>query len=257
MSGSFDQDGRPEWGDGLIMSAWGKKRSGKSVLARYWFSMYPGDGIVIASNSDDGPFADGKIVHLIRDNTVDTMPRRWPEHLRHERERLILRIEFDAGSPTFLEDQDAAIGLALRHGDTCLLVHETHLMAPVEASRRQIPHTHRLLAANRHAQVGGGKGKVSAIFCGPRPAGIKTLVHGQSDVTAMFELPVPPDRERLAHELGVPLPELAAALDDLGRHEYLRYDAQELKPEAGEPDRRLLWMPPLPEDIVKAVQEEW
>jgi hypothetical protein len=256
VSGSFDQDGRPEWGDGLIFSAWGKKRSGKSILARYWFSLYPGDGVVIASNGDDGPFADGKIVHLLRDD-AETMPRRWPEHLRHERERLILRFEMDAGSPTFHEDQDAAVGVALRHGNTCVLVHEAHLMAPVELSRRQIPHTHRLLAANRHAQVGGGAGKVSAIFCGPRPSGVKTLIQAQSDVTAMFELPVPADRARLAEEIGVPLPELSAALDDLGTHEYLRYDAQQPRPEGDEPDLRLLHFEPLPEDLVKQVQEEW
>lgn len=256
MTGSFDQDGRPDWGDGLIIGCWGKKKSGKSILARYLFSLYPGDGIVIASNGDDGPFADGRIVHLMREN-AETMPRRWPEHLRHERERLILRFEFDPGSPTFTEDQDAAVGLALNHGDTCLLVHETHLMAPVTASRRQIPHTQRLLAANRHAQVGGGRGRVSALFCGPRPAGIQTLILAQSDVTYMFELPVPADRARLAEEVGVPVNELAEALDDLGRHEYLRYDANEHKPEDGEQDRRLLHMPPLPEDVVKIVQEEW
>jgi hypothetical protein len=256
VTGSFDGDGRPEWGDGLIFGCWGKKKSGKSILGRYLFSLYAGDGIVIASNGDDGPFADGRIVHLMRED-AETMPRRWPEHLRHERDRLILRFEFDAGSATFLEDQDAAVGLALAHGDTCLLVHETHLMAPVAASRRQIPHMHRLLAANRHAQVGGGRGRVSAIFCGPRPAGIQTLILAQSDVTYLFELPVPADRARLAEQLGVPPTDLGEALDDLLRHEYLRYDANEHKPEGEEPDLRLLHMPPLPADIVKSVQEDW
>jgi hypothetical protein len=243
MSGSFDDQGRLIIGDGLIVTVFGKKRSGKSALGLVLHASYPRDSIVIAANMDDGPFPDGERVHLVEGN-VESLPRRWPEDLRPEPNvPIVLRIQVDPGSPTFLEDQDAAVGLALTHGDCAVLVHEVGLLAP---SNRVPPHTKRLLHANRHRGV-------TAILCGPRPITVDPLVIAQSDLVYLFEMQVKADRQRAAETMGWDEDDLAAALEDLGRFEYLRFDAQELKPAAGEQDIRVVHLPPLPEELVKRV----
>lgn len=245
MSGSFTDDGALDIGDGKIVTCFGKKRSGKSVMGRLLLSTYPGDRMVIAANEDDGPFADGQTVHVIHAD-AETMPKRWPEHLRRERgEPMTLRVQVDPGSPTFVEDQDAAIGLALRHGNCAVLVHEVGLLA--ESGRMQrVPHTRRLLHANRHRRV-------TAILCGPRPVTVDPLVIGQSDVVYVFEVQVPADRKRIAETVGWEPADLDAAVDELGPHEYLRFDANESKPRDGEPDLRLIHFPALPEDVARSV----
>lgn len=243
MSGSFNAQGQLEIGDGRIITCFGKKRSGKSVMGKLLLASYPGDKMVIAANHDDGPFPDGKTVHLV-EGDVTTLPAKWPEHLREAPNvPMTLRVQVDAGSDTFLEDQDHAIGLALGHGNCAVLVHEVGLLAP---SNRVPPHMRRLLQANRHRRV-------TAILAGPRPITVDQLVIGQADLVYLFEMPVADDRKRVAQTIGWKVTDLDAAVEDLGRHEYLRFDANEPKPDAGEEDMRLVHFPPLPEDIVKAV----
>lgn len=243
MSGSFNERGELEIGDGKIVCCFGKKRSGKSVLGKLLRASYPGDTMVIAANHDDGPFADGKTVHEVTGD-VTSLPAKWPEHLREAPTvPFCLRVQVDPGSPTFLEDQDHAIGLALGHGNCAVLVHEVGLLAP---SNRVPPHMRRLLQANRHR-------KVTAILCGPRPITVDQLVIGQADLVYIFEMPIAADRKRVAETIGWKVPDLEEAVDDLGPHEYLRFDANEPKPVAGEDDMRLVHFPPLPEDVVKAV----
>lgn len=243
MSGSFDANDALEIGDGRILCAFGKKRSGKSVLARLILESYPGDCAVIAANADDGPFPDpAKGRHLLRGD-VTSLPAKWPEYLREDREPLTLRFELDAGSPTFLEDQDHVIGLVLRHGHCAVLVHEVGLLAP---SNRVPPHMRRLLHANRHRHV-------TAILCGPRPVTVDPLVIGQADVVYTFEMPIAADRKRVAETIGWPVPDFEDALDELAPYEYLRFDANEGKPEPGQPDRRLVIKPPLPPEVVRSL----
>lgn len=244
MSGSFNSRGALELGDGLIISCFGKKKSGKSVMGRLLAYSYPRDVIVICANHDDGPFEDKEAgIHEIEAD-AESMPRRWPEHLRGEdKGKMTLRVQVDPGSPTFVEDQDAAVGLALRHGNCALLVHEVGLLAP---SNRVPPHTRRLLHANRHRGV-------TAILCGPRPLTVDALVIAQSDVVYTFELKVPQDRKRVAETCGWDPRDFDEAVEELGPHEYLRFDANEPKPEGDEPDLRLVHMPALPEDVVKAL----
>jgi len=242
VSGSFDDQGRLVIGDGKILACFGKKRSGKSVMGKLLLASYAGDRMVIAANADDGPFADGETVHLVRGD-VESLPAKWPEHLRrYQGEPMTLRVEVDPGSPTFLEDQDHAVGMALRHGNCAILVHEVGLIAP---SNRVPPHMRRLLHANRHRRV-------TAILCGPRPITADPLVLAQADVVYIFETPVPDDRKRIAGSIGWKPADLDDALEELRRHEYLRFDANEPKPEGDQEDMRLVHYPALPEDIVRA-----
>jgi hypothetical protein len=73
------------------------------------------------------------------------------------------------------------------------------------------------------------------------------LVLGQSDVMYVFELQTKPDRERIAGTIGWDLRAFDAAVLELGPHEYLRYDANEPKPDSeDDEDLRLIHFPALP-----------
>jgi len=251
MSGSFDNRGALDLGDGRIILCVGKKRSGKSILAKLIFQSYPGDKIVLDIAGDDGPM--GPNVIEIHGN-VDSLPRRWPESQRKDDGGpMTLRYVPDPGSKTFAEDMDAVVGLAMSHGlrqrhdgkiGCCLLVHEIGVLAP--ANRTQ-PHMRRALMHNRHNAL-------TLLMCGPRPQVVDPLVVQQSDVIYTFELMNPADRKRLAESMGWHADDFDEAVHDLARHEYLRYDANEEKPEGDEPDIRLVHFPALPEDVVRTVR---
>lgn len=241
MSGTFDRNGRIDTGRGIIATCIGKKRSGKSIMGLLLFRAYPGDRLVLDVAGDDGPIGDD--VHNIR-GTVDDLPRRWPEHLRENKKPMTLRYVPDAGSQTFLEDMDAFVALAMTHGDCCLLVHEAGRLAPVHKTG---PNTARLLMHNRHQRV-------TAIFCMPRSQGVDTLILSQADLVYTFEVPNPADRKRIAETIGWNPADFDDAVHDLGPHEYLRFDSNELKPQEGNDDNRLLHFPALPADVVVDLQ---
>lgn len=239
---SFDRDGNPDWSQGLIVACFGKKRSGKSAMGRVLFDSYPYDRISIAANPTDGPFPnpDDDVFEL--HGTVDTLPTRWPEELRRDGRRMTLVYRPDTGSETVLEDQDAVLALARRHGDTCVLIHEIGLAAP---AGRVPPHMSRLLQTNRHDRV-------PMILCGPRPYKVDLLVLGQADLVYIFEIQVEADRKRLADAIGWHDRDLAEGIEDLGYHEYLRYDANAPKPQGDALDTRVIHFDALPADVVRA-----
>lgn len=251
MSGSFDSRGRLEISDGRVIFCAGKKKSGKSVLARVLFDSYGGDRVVLDVAGDDGPFGPDVIdLH----GTVDTLPTRWPEEMRpDDGRRMTLRYVPDPGSATAAEDMDHIVGLAREQGKrlqsrgrvgVALLIHEVGLVAPEHNTR---PHMKRALMQNRHDSL-------TLIMCGPRPKKIDTLVLSQSDLIYIFETRNPDDRKRLAENVGWAPRDLDAAVIGLGPHEYLRFDANEDQPEDGQPDIRLLHFPALPPDVVKGVK---
>jgi hypothetical protein len=249
VSGSFNERGELDLGDGRLILCVGKKRSGKSVMARLLFATYPGDRIVLDVAGDDGP-SGRDVIDLQGD--CSTLPERWPEHRRDGDKPMTLRYVPDHGSPTVMEDMDAIIGLAMKHGreqrdqgkpGCCLLVHEVGVVAPPHKSP---PHMRRLLNANRHYAVTG-------IMCGPRPMNIDPLVLQQADLVYGFEMPNRNDRVRLGEQMGWDAGELDAAFRELGPHEYLRFDANEEKPQEGDEDVRLLHFEKLPDDVVKAI----
>lgn len=258
MSGSFNDKGQLEISDGRLIFLTGKKKSGKSVLAKVIFQSYPGDRVILDIAGDDGPF--GPDVIDIRGNWEE-LPTSWPEYMRKYTDRgeplpMTLRYAPDAGSPTLLKDMDAVVGLAMAHSrkitavepgapkdpsklGVLLLIHEIGVLTPVNKTQ---PHMRRLLMHNRHNGI-------TALMCGPRPKAIDVLVLAQSDVVFAFELPNKKDREKLAEGIDWNVSEWDDAMLALGPHECLRYDANEMKPEPGQPDMRVLHFPALPADV--------
>jgi len=251
---SFNSRGELDVSRPILITCLGKKGSGKSVMGKYLFASYPYDRLVIDVAGDDGPMrADlpgQTVVELHGD--CSSLPARWPEHERKDRERITVRYVPDAGSPTFIEDMDYVIGLGRSHERTAILVHEMGVLA---SSNRTPPHTRRLLQMSRHAVPGQGKsGKTSAIFCGPRALTMDPLVIAQSDLVFVFEMPNPDDQKRVADTIGWPREDFVDGMNRLGEYGYLRYDARQARPERPEdPDLRLLLCPALPEDIARSV----
>lgn len=235
--GTLNSRGEIEPEKGVIITCIGKKRSGKSKMGLLWFESYPYDRVVIDINGTDGPHQG--VIELR--GAVDELPKKWPEHLREDKKRMTLRYHPDAGSPTFLEDVDAVVGMAYRTGRVAILIHEVGLVAP---AGRTPPHMRRLLQSNRHRQI-------TAIFCCPRPVTVDPYVMIQSDLIYVFELPNPRDRERVAETIGWNPREFSEGVHDLGPHEYLRADTNERRPESDdEPDMRLVHCDALPADVV-------
>ena len=246
MSGSFNNRGELEIGDGRLIVCAGKKRSGKSVMGLLLFRSYPWDKVVIDIARDDGPW--GPDVYELSGDVTE-LPRRWPEHQRPEHGKpMIVRYTPDPGSPTFVQDMDAVVGLALHHGSEsghcAILIHEMGVLC---RSNRTPPHSLRLIMHNRHNHVTG-------IFCAPRIVGMDPLVAAQADVVYAFELPSAADRKRLGEDIGINQSDLDDAFHDLRKHEYLRYDSNEDKPEhEDDKDLRLVHWPALPKDVVDDV----
>lgn len=252
MSGTFNDRGELEPSAAAIISCFGKKGSGKSVMALLIASSWPYDMVVIDVAGDDGPMPrkPGTGTHDVIDitGTVDELPQRFPEHLRRENRPMILRYVPDPGSPTELEDMDAMVGVAYNHSSKerpCMLViHEVGRAVP--AGKTQ-PHMRRMLNHSRHRGA-------TCVFCGPRPKTVDLLIIAQSDLVYTFEVNQPADRQRIAENIGWDPADFDAGVHDLGLYEYLRYDAREPKPEAeGDEDYRLMHFPPLPPDVVAAV----
>jgi hypothetical protein len=254
VTGSFNDQGELEISDGRLMFFTGKKKSGKSVMAKLIFFTYPGDRVIIDIAGDDGPTGP-EVIELVGDH--DTLPAHWPAHLRRYDDNgrpkpMTLRYVPDPGSPTLAQDMDHVIGLSLAHSRSLkdrgkmgvlVLVHEIGVLTP--ANRTQ-PNMRRALMHNRHQHL-------TMLMCGPRPKDIDPLVLQQADLIYIFELMNKYDRQRLAEAIGWEPKDIDAAMTEVQVHEYLRFDANELKPAAGEEDLRILHMPPLPEDVVREV----
>ena len=252
---TFDARGELDPARGVIVSCFGKKHSGKSIMALLIARSYPYDIAVLDIAADDGPMPHkpGEGTHDVVEihGTVEDLPRQWPEHLRREDRPMIVRYVPDAGSSTFLEDMDAVVGMAFAHSGNprpaMLLVHEVGVLAP---ANRTPAHTRRVLMHNRHR-------KLTVAFCGPRPMDIDPLVVAQADLVYTFELNNPDDRQRIAKNIGWSARDFDTAVEGLGRHEYLRYDHNEEKPaNPDDEDLRLIHFDALPEDVVADV-ERW
>lgn len=234
---------------GLIVSCFGKKRSGKSVMGSFLARSYPHDLLVIDIAGDDGPF--GKDVIEVDGHADDgTLPSSWPEWRRQYTDsghpiKMTTRYVPDTGNEErMLRDIDHMVGLVMAKGSTAVLIHEVGHAAPV---KRVPPNMRRLLMHNRHR-------KVTAIFCGPRPMDIDPLVLGQSDMVYTFELPVVQDRQKVAQTIGWDVQDFSDAVLALGPHEHLLFDANMPKPQDGEDDRRLVSCGALPEGAYKSTQ---
>ena len=183
----------------MIASAWGRKRSGKSTFNRRLYRSWPFDKLAIDVNGDADPGADAIAVHQ---DALGLLPSRFPDVApsvpgapRPGARNLVYRA--DPGSPTYEDDLDRAVGMALYPQDHRALVWCGEVGGCMPSAGRTRPHMRRLLMQNRHYQA-------SALFDGPRPVHVNKLVLGQSDFVAVFDLPDPDDRERIAKEIGYP-----------------------------------------------------
>jgi hypothetical protein len=238
---TFNEKGEIDPDTGVIITCIGKKKSGKSVMGLLYFRAYPYDKIVIDVAGDDGPIGEDVITI---EGTADDMPTRWPEWRRDGDKPMILRYVPDPGSKTFLEDMDAAVGLALAHGKCAILIHEMGVLAEAGRTPRN---TRRLLMHNRH------NGATTAIFCGPRAQRVDALALQQADLVYTFELQGEADRKRIAGDIGWNPREFSEYVHALGPHEHLLFDANIPKPAEGEPDTRLQAREALPLDVVHDV----
>jgi hypothetical protein len=213
-----------------IISAWGRKGSGKSTFNRRTFRSFPGDRLAIDvnGNADPGPDAE---------DVPTPIPTRYPEPAPGLGERRRARnfyFRAHPGSATYRDDLDRVVGMALypqRHR-TCLWAGEVGELTP---HGRSGPHMRTLLMQNRHYNV-------TALFDGPRPAHVDPLIYGQSDLIAVYHLPNPDDRDKLAKGMGYPAARFHRECEETfrrGKYWFLLWHAEEHQ----------LWrMAPLPAD---------
>lgn len=217
-------DGKPK-----ILSAWGRGGSGKSVFNRRLYQSWPGDKLAIDVNGNAEPGEDAERIGR------EGLTRKWPaEQLALGERRRPRNIHFraDPGSATYVDDLDRAVGMALFPQDhpVMLWAGEVGEMMP---NGRTGPHMRRLLQQYRHHRV-------TACFDGPRPMFVNPLVLAQSEFVAIFHLPNPNDRKRVAESIGYPAKQLDAACEETtrrGKFWFLLWHASA---------HQLYRMPPLP-----------
>jgi hypothetical protein len=213
----------------MVITAWGRKGSGKSVFNRRIYESWPYDKLCIDVNGNAEPGEDAERIGT-------PLPQRFPEGMAPlgERRRPARNLHFRAhpGSSSYREDLDLAVGLALFPQDhrTLLWAGEVGELMP---NGRPGPHMRTVLMQNRHY-------KVTALFDGPRPVYVDPLVLAQSDLVAVYHLPNPSDRERIAKEVGYPPKRFHAECEETwrrGKHWFLLWHAE---------THRLYRCPPLP-----------
>lgn len=203
----------------------GRKGSGKSVLAERFWRSYPGDRLVLDPTGDVDAGDDAEKLTL-------PLPSRWRPQLDitgGRAKRSTLRFVPDMGAATYVDDMDRAVGLAFVKGDCLLWVDE---VGELTNAHNTPPHVRRLLHQSRHRRI-------SMLFCGPRPLDINPLVMSQADYLAVFRLPNPADRKRVADVAGLDLDTLEDALAEATakEHGYIWVDQR---------TEDVLIMPPLP-----------
>jgi hypothetical protein len=204
----------------------GRKGSGKSVWARETFRGWPAvDKFVIDPTGDADPGAD------IGTKTVHSLPEALPV-AEKPGEHTVTRWVADPGSPTYREDLDRAVGLALFPKDRRVLlwIDEAGEVFP---ANRTGPNARTLLQQSRHWYT-------SVILCCPRPITIDPLCIAQADRVVIYDLPHPRDRERVAASIGIAPATLIRELDATrarGDYWFLLYDAR---------SHQLYRCPPLP-----------
>lgn len=214
----------------FIVSAWGKKGSGKSFFNSSLYQGWPWDKLAIDvnGNADVGP--DAEKISL-------PLPKKFPDaSLRMGERRRPRNLHFvaDPGSDTYRDDLDRAVRLALlpQAKRTLLWAGEVGELMP---NGRPGPHMARSLMQSRHYNV-------SCLFDGPRPVWVDPQVLLQSDLVVVFELPNPADRKRIAETIGWEPREFEREYhetQDRGDFWHLIYDAR---------GRRLYRCPPVPRD---------
>jgi hypothetical protein len=232
-------ESRLDPGKPRCISIFGRKGSGKSVLARRFWDSWPHDRLAIDPAGDFAGDEEGI------EDLEDPLPHRLPGAFREAGQgRRSFRYRPDPGSDTYRDDLDRAAGLAFwTPREKPMLLHIDEVGELTQANRTG-PNMRRVLHQARHRRL-------SVTSAGPRPKDIDPLVLSQSDFIYLFEMPHPLDRERIAASVGIKRPELDTALDELPKFHYLRYDADPSQAQADAlglelEELRLLQFPPVP-----------
>ncbi len=228
---------------GGFVFACGAKGRGKSELCKSYFKAYPYYRVLIDANSDVDPndaFTRpwAPQFELLEERTARNPPRYRCELPEPEGHWPSLRYEVDFLNPDAAYLVDAIVGAVYElTGDNapewnggkapgCVWVDEVGEFAP---AGQVTPWMRQGLHNGRHRRI-------ALIMAGPRPKTLDVLILAQADVVCIFDTPHELDRARLSAELGIPLSELAALLDNLDEFGYLAWDSW---------DRELSIMPPL------------
>jgi hypothetical protein len=216
---------------GAHIIAVGRKRQGKSHLARRLFDSYPYDSMILDVTGDiwadfvaDGT-ADDPNVKLVK--LTAPLPARLPEP-DEEGRRQVFVISPDMGDADAMDDLDRCVGLAMRRGRMLLWIDEVGIVSPVGQTG---PNMRRYL---HH----GGHHFMTGIACGPRPVLIDPLQLSQADHAFVFPLSNPADRRRVADSIGWDPKAFDAGVQGLKKYEFLQWSADN--------GNELLHMPPLP-----------
>jgi hypothetical protein len=175
----------------LFISAFGKKGGGKSAFNREIFKSYPGHKIAIDVNGNAEPGEGSEQI------TAADLRKQWPIPATMPGERRKprnLHYLADPGSPTYTDDLDRAVGMALlpKKLPVMLWSGECQELMP---NGRGGPAIRRLLMQSRHYSM-------SVLFDSPRPMWLDRLVLLQSNLIALFEMPDPDDQKRVAQVTG-------------------------------------------------------
>lgn len=211
-----------------VITAFGRKGSGKSVSMRTIFRGWPGvDRLVLDVTGDADPGADMGAVMLPRE-----VPHRLPEPDKDAGPQ-VYRWIANPHSDTYREDLDNALGLGLFPKERRVFVWVDE-GGEVFRANQVGPNGRTALHQGRHYNMSLG-------IAAPRPMGIDTLCLSQSDRVLMYHIPNPADRERLAAALGIRPKHLSDELNVThrrGDYWFLMYVADE---------HQLYRCPPLPQ----------
>lgn len=223
MTGLLDPD------TPTIVSIFGRKRSGKSVLASRLWRTYPFDRVCIdpAGDADVGREDDPQDPIRVIHGTGDDIPTRFPTD--PDGKRMSVRYEGDVGSATYQDDLDRAVAIGLFHPrKRCLMWVDE--VGDLTTGNKTPPNFRRALHKSRHYGL-------SMLMCGPRPMDVNRLVVSQADLLYVFDLPIPEDRERIAKTIGYDPREFDEIILGLPLHGFVQWDATA---------RTLTEYPPLP-----------
>lgn len=208
--------GPPDPGESLYTFLSGKKGSGKSHVARRWFDTYPYDRLVLDVthdlrgdlNRDRVPF---------RQLDLDALPMQLPGPVDPDEDQAQTWLVCpDIGSPTWWDDTDRALGLAIGHGPMLVWVDE---FGTVTRAGKTGPNMRRILHHGRHDRL-------SLLMCCPRPVDVDPLGIAQADLVYTFRTPQVYDRQRVADTIGIDRGLFDDANAQLGEFEHTLYDAR-------------------------------
>jgi len=201
--------------------ATGRKGSGKSTILRELRAWWPYDALIIDVNGDDETSPDVRQIE-------GGMPGSWKE-LRTmtdtpEAQPFVhARWQPDPTDPGWREQTDQLLGLAISR-DRPILV-QIHEIGTLAKPNQVQPHLEAILHQGRHYRI--------SLHCaGPRPINVDPLVLAQADHVAVFDLPAPQDRKRVADAVGWdPAEHDGVGFDELVRslevHEFLWIDCKQ------------------------------